>query len=121
MSSVARLARSRGILSARQYSKRALPSLPEVEVDELGVPVRPTWSVNELLSSYPKPTLSDEKFKRLHELSALVPPQEGTPEHAELKSRMEELIRLVEAVKLVDTSSVADPLASPFSDEELKS
>jgi len=45
-------------------------------------------------------------LKRLHELSALIPPAEGTPEHVKLTREMEGLVRLVEAVKLVDTSEV---------------
>lgn len=76
------------------------------ETDAYGIPIRPTWSVNELLSSYPKPTLSSTTLARLHELSALIPPSEGTPEHTKLKEEMEDLVRLVEAVKLVDTTSV---------------
>ncbi|KAG6849222.1 hypothetical protein H0H93_010344 [Arthromyces matolae] len=76
------------------------------ETDELGIPLKPTWSVHELLSSYPKPTLSSATLTRLHNLSALTPPKEGTIEHEVLKNEMEELIRLVEAVKLVDTEDV---------------
>ncbi|KAF9815544.1 hypothetical protein IEO21_04544 [Rhodonia placenta] len=74
-----------------------------VETDACGIPVRPTWSVDELLSSYPKPTIPPSTLKRLHELAALVPPVEGTPEHTKLTREMEGLVRLVEAVKLVDT------------------
>ncbi|KAG6914301.1 hypothetical protein DXG01_001209 [Tephrocybe rancida] len=76
------------------------------ETDECGIPLEPTWSVHELLSSYPKPTLSSAALTRLYELSALIPPEEGSPEHAKLKGEMEELIKLVEAVKMVDTSDV---------------
>lgn len=76
------------------------------ETDEYGIPARPTWSVHDLLSSYPKPTLSDEILKKLHDLSALTPPAEESIEYAKLKNEMEELIRLVEAVKLVDTTGV---------------
>ncbi|KAI6096335.1 hypothetical protein EDD16DRAFT_1673308 [Pisolithus croceorrhizus] len=72
-----------------------------VETDAYGIPLNPTWSVNELLSSYPMPILSSTTFRRLHELSALIPPTEGTPEHDEMKRELEELVRLVEAVKLV--------------------
>ncbi|KAI6047065.1 hypothetical protein EDC04DRAFT_2621557 [Pisolithus marmoratus] len=74
---------------------------PAVETDACGIPLNPTWSVTELLSSYPTPTLSSTTFRRLHELSALIPPAEGTPEHDEMKRELEELVRLVEAVKLV--------------------
>jgi hypothetical protein len=37
----------------------------------------------------------------LHELSALLPPEEGTPEYVKLKHELEELIKLVEATKLI--------------------
>jgi hypothetical protein len=37
----------------------------------------------------------------LHALSALIPPQEGSLEHEALKEELEDLIKLVEAVKLV--------------------
>ena len=86
------------------------PRLSEVKVDEHGIPLRPTWSVNELLSSYPKPTISPSTLRRIHELSALVPPVEGTDEHKQLTLEMENLVKLVEAVKLVDTSEI-DQLA----------
>lgn len=64
------------------------------------------WSVNELLSSYSTPELSPLTFKRLHDLSALIPPEEGTPEFKKLRRELEELVKLVEAVKLVDTEGV---------------
>ena len=76
------------------------------EVDQTGIPLKPTWSVNELLSSYPRPTISPATLKRLHELSALIPPAEGTAEHAKLTREMENLVKLVEAVKLVDVSGM---------------
>ena len=78
-----------------------------VEVDECGIPLKPTWSVNELLSSYPKPTIAPATLKKLHSLSALIPPEEGTPEHAKLTAYMENLVKLVEAVKLVDVGQGA--------------
>ncbi|KAI0092458.1 hypothetical protein BDY19DRAFT_903275 [Irpex rosettiformis] len=70
-------------------------------VDEDGIPLRPTWSVNELLSSYPRPTISPSTLKRMYKLSALVPPAEGTREHADITRELEDLVKLVEAVKLV--------------------
>ncbi|KAF9468889.1 hypothetical protein BDZ94DRAFT_1132367, partial [Collybia nuda] len=76
------------------------------DADVDGIPFQPTWSVNELLSSYQKPVLSFATLKRLHELSALIPPTEETPKHQTLRREMEDLITLVEAVKLVDTDSV---------------
>ncbi|KAG1756018.1 hypothetical protein EDB19DRAFT_446893 [Suillus lakei] len=72
-----------------------------VETDMYGIPLKPTWSVQELLSSYPAPSISPATFKRLHELSALLPPEEGTPDYIKLKHDLEELIKLVEATKLI--------------------
>ncbi|KAG1815274.1 hypothetical protein EV424DRAFT_1111105 [Suillus variegatus] len=80
-----------------QYST----SRATVETDKYGIPLTPTWSVQELLSSYPAPSISPATFKRLHELSALLPPEEGTPEYVKLKHELEELIKLVEATKLI--------------------
>jgi len=74
----------------------------KLQTDPYGLPIQPTWSVNDLLSSYPTPTLTPFTLKRLHELSALIPPAEGTLEHDTLKREMEDLVKLVEAVKLVD-------------------
>ncbi|KAI0773982.1 hypothetical protein C8Q74DRAFT_1368505 [Fomes fomentarius] len=82
-------------------------------VDSTGIPLKSTWSVNELLSSYPRPTISPVTLKRLHELSALLPPVEGSPEHAKLTREIEELVKLVEAVKLVDVSEVAEDSSVP--------
>ncbi|KAI9066383.1 hypothetical protein FKP32DRAFT_1673908 [Trametes sanguinea] len=79
-----------------------------VEFDANGIPLKPTWSVTELLSSYPRPEITPATLKRLHELSALIPPEEGTPEHAKLTQEMEDLVKLVEAVKLVDVSAVPE-------------
>jgi len=93
-------------LSSSLSSKHTLRA--EVETDEHGIPVHPTWSVNELLSSYPKPTISPATLKHLHTLSALIPPEEGSPEHAKLTEEMQDLVKLVEAVKLVNTDSVDD-------------
>ncbi|KAI0723038.1 hypothetical protein C8Q76DRAFT_794020 [Earliella scabrosa] len=82
-------------------------------VDTTGIPLKPTWSVNELLSSYPRPSISPHTLQRLHELSALLPPTEGTPEHVKLTQEIEELVKLVEAVKLVDVSQVAEDDSVP--------
>ncbi|TDL29161.1 hypothetical protein BD410DRAFT_6854 [Rickenella mellea] len=77
-----------------------------IEVDKSGIPTNPSWSVHDLLSSYPRPTLPAATLKRLHERAALIPPEEGTKRHAELTREMEEMIRLVEAVKLVDVDKM---------------
>ncbi|KAF9268253.1 hypothetical protein L218DRAFT_604243 [Marasmius fiardii PR-910] len=78
-------------------------NIVEHETDCLGIPLRPSWSVKELLLSYPKPTLASSTLTRIHEMSALIPPEEGTKDHENLKQDLEELVRLVEAVKLVNT------------------
>ena len=86
------------------FERRLKSSVSNVDtsgVDEDGIPLKPTWSVNELLSSYPRPTISPSTLKRMYELSALVPPAEGTHEHADITREMEDLVKLVEAVKLV--------------------
>ena len=93
-------------LSSSLSSKHALRT--NVETDEHGIPVRPTWSVNELLSSYPKPTISPATLKHLHTLSALIPPEEGSHEHAKLTEEIQDLVKLVEAVKLINADSVGD-------------
>ncbi|KAG2339829.1 hypothetical protein BDR05DRAFT_967438 [Suillus weaverae] len=83
-----------------------------VETDTYGIPLKPTWSVQELLSSYPAPSISPATFRRLHELSALLPPEEGTPEYVKLKHELEELIKLVEATKLIkveETGNIGIP------------
>lgn len=66
----------------------------------------PTWSVHELLSTYPAPKLSPAVLSKLHKLSALKAPEEGSDAFTKLQREMEELIRLVEAVKLVDTTGI---------------
>jgi hypothetical protein len=83
----------------------------QIETDSLGIPLRPTWSVDKLLSSYTKPVITSCTLEHLHELSALIPPKEGTVEHAQLTSEMENLIKLVEAVKLVEVDN--DPHEIP--------
>ncbi|KAI0698625.1 hypothetical protein BC835DRAFT_647678 [Cytidiella melzeri] len=93
----------RTVLTRRSRSSRA--SVELAAVDEDGIPLRPTWSVNDLLSSYPKPTISPPTLRRMYELSALVPPAEGTAEHAKIIHELEDLVKLVEAVKLVDVDS----------------
>ncbi|EGO27284.1 hypothetical protein SERLADRAFT_381833 [Serpula lacrymans var. lacrymans S7.9] len=78
------------------------------EFDDCGIPRKPTWSVKELLSSYPTPSITPATFKRLHELSALLPPEEGTEKHDVLKKELEELIRMVEAVKLIEVEDTGE-------------
>ena len=76
------------------------------ETDECGIPIQPTWSVNELLTSYSTPKIPSKTLKHLYELSALIPPTEGTIAHEKITRQMEEMVRLVEAVKLINTDGV---------------
>ncbi|KZV90498.1 hypothetical protein EXIGLDRAFT_720280, partial [Exidia glandulosa HHB12029] len=104
MLSLARRCSSRLVLRTRTYSARSSREL--VETDELGLPKKPTWSVQELLSSYPTTPLSSDKLQHLHKLAALVPPEQGSAEWNNLSDDIGELVRLVEAVKLIDTTGV---------------
>lgn len=74
-----------------------------VETDDCAIPLKPTWSVDELLSSYPRPTISSSALRRLHVLSALIPPEEGTSAHSRLTRELEDLVKLVESVRLFNT------------------
>lgn len=105
----ARLAYRNACLTRHRSIIRLVSSLHKqhnslADIDSHAIPVEPVWSVKELLSSYPKPIISAKKLKQLHELSALIAPEEGSQEHAELTAEMEDLVKLVEAVRLVDTS-----------------
>lgn len=86
---------------------RKLCSQPSTLADSCGIPLEPSWSVNELLSSYPSPTLPNETIQKLYQLSALIPPEQDTPQYKTVKKDLEEIIRLVEAVRLVDTTEVS--------------
>lgn len=70
------------------------------DVDEFGIPTRPTWSVKSLLASYPSPAIDDEILDKLHRLSALKAPEKGSEEREVLRGEMEELVRLVGAVRV---------------------
>lgn len=87
------------------YPRRCTSGSPQrgpelVETDDCAIPLKPTWSVDDLLSSYPRPTISSAALHRLHVLSALIPPDEGTPAHARLTRELEDLVKLVESVRL---------------------
>lgn len=98
---------SRTILRLRTSSARCRSYATKIKTDEYAIPLSPVWSVTELLSSYPQPAVSSQTLTRLHELAALVPPAEGTTEHIQLQKELSDLVRLVEAVKLVDTQGVS--------------
>ena len=99
--------RRAAVLGVRTSLAKAYTSVPYTLLDgeeaDDAIPQHPTWSVHELISSYPRPQISNETLKKLHQLSALVPPEEGSSEHERMRRELEELVRLVEAVKLVDT------------------
>lgn len=92
------LSRSVGRIQGKRYVANN-----SVETDSCGIPLKPTWSVYELLSSYSKPTISSATLEHIHELSALNPPKDGTPEREKLLQDLGDLVKLVEAVKLVNT------------------
>jgi len=100
-------------LFPRRYASRNSRRDPElVETDDCAIPLRPTWSVDDLLSSYPRPTILSPALRRLHALSALIPPEEGTPEHAKLTRELEDLVKLVESVRFFNVSDELGPAST---------
>ena len=61
-----------------------------------------SWSIKELLQSYPAPKVDDKTLNRLHKLAALKPPKAGSEEFESLRRELEDMIRLVEAVKTIE-------------------
>ena len=92
--------------SATRLSSSRSPGVDDTQDDGLKHLVRPTWSVHELLSAYPAPRISDTVLEKLHKVSALIPPPKESPAFAKRKHQLEELIRLVEAVRLVNVNTV---------------
>ncbi|KIP09190.1 hypothetical protein PHLGIDRAFT_87036 [Phlebiopsis gigantea 11061_1 CR5-6] len=90
------------VSSVARWKSTTCRAAPAVKTDSCGIPLEPTWSVNKLISSYSKPTIAPLTLKKLHDLSALIPPEEGTPQHAQLTEELSNLVKLVEAVKAVD-------------------
>lgn len=70
-----------------------------VQVDDYGIPIKPSYSVNAFLDSLPSPAISDEQYMHLHKLAALRPPELGTAEFSEKKQALEAMVRLVEGVR----------------------
>lgn len=97
---------ARRVFSSTQtrHAHGSRPPRPSIatSINEFGVPVNPTWSVRELLDSYPPPTIEDATFEKIHRLSALVPPKEGTDERRVLKKELEDLVKLVNAVRMAE-------------------
>ncbi|KAI9466813.1 hypothetical protein BJY52DRAFT_20667 [Lactarius psammicola] len=96
-------------LHLRYYANSSPRNPPLVETDDCAIPLKPTWSVDDLLSSYPRPTISSLALDRLHILSALIPPEEGTPQHANLIRELEDLVKLVESVRLFNMPCDSTP------------
>ena len=86
------------------------------QVDSCGIPVQPTWSVHRLLESYACPKLSSTTIDRLYELSALAPPKKDTLQYEKMKKDLEDMVKLVEAVKQVNTNGV--PLTGRGEEED---
>lgn len=88
-----------GLCPRRCTSSHSQRGPEPIEADDCAIPLKPTWSVDDLLSSYPRPTISSSALRRLHVLSALTPPEEGTSAHSRLTRELEDLVRLVESVR----------------------
>lgn len=80
-------------------SSRSIVVQRSVPVDADGIPIAPPYSIRALIASLPTPALSDEQYIHLHTLSSLHPPPSGSPEFAAKKAQLQEMIRLVEAVR----------------------
>ncbi|GAA5886668.1 hypothetical protein JCM5296_005365 [Sporobolomyces johnsonii] len=94
---------------------------PPLEVDDLCLPLHAPYTLSSLLpspSSSRTPTLSRETLLKLHHLAALVPPA-SEAEWADLAAPLDELVSLVQAVRDVDTSSLAARLREGESEDEL--
>ena len=96
-----------GLHPRRWASGRPQRGSELVETDDCAIPLKPTWSVDDLLSSYPRPAISPSALHRLHVLSALTPPEEGTSAHSRLTRELEDLVKLVESVRLFDAPSAS--------------
>lgn len=79
--------------------------------DADGIPLKRTWSLRSLMAEQPRVELSAAQFRHLHKLSGLTVPDMSAPESVRLKQELEEMLRLVEAVKtcplLHDSKAVA--------------
>ncbi|KZT62146.1 hypothetical protein CALCODRAFT_463181 [Calocera cornea HHB12733] len=89
-----------------QCNRRRSTLSKDIEVDELGIPTKPTWSVQDQIAASPHSAISPKTLAHLHKLSALIAPAVGTQKYQKLKTELQNMVRLVEAVKEVDVSSV---------------
>lgn len=84
-------------MSFRRTCLRLREAKPIFDAD--GLPTKPTWSLRALLESQPRFELSQSQLQHLYKLSALRPPPPNSAEEAKIKSELQEMIRLVEAVR----------------------
>jgi len=84
--------------STRQYSSHN-PLKPTIPTDSLGLPVNPQ---SPPIPSIRPTSISRETLVKLHKLSALNPPEEGSIEEAAVKAELGELLGLMDIVKEVD-------------------
>ena len=74
--------------------------------------------MHSLFLSYPRPHVSDGLLKKLNDISALMPPVEWSGADENLKGELEEMMRLVETVELVDIDAEKNHEQSTFSNSE---
>ncbi|GAA5927436.1 uncharacterized protein JCM15063_005899 [Sporobolomyces koalae] len=92
-----------------RYS-RCYSRAPQIEVDDLCLPLSSPYTLSSLLPTVPSP-LTNETLDKLHRLSALLPPSSsGTIvkdyEDSKHLEGLSELVQIVETVRSVDTSSL---------------
>lgn len=95
----------------RSYSTQAHPSA--FTDDQLCIPAEPTWSLIELeekaveAARQSAQPIDDALLDKLCRLSALQPPS-SAEKREKLKEELADMVKLVEAVRYIDTSSVHD-------------
>lgn len=78
-----------------------------LELDAEGLlPRGSRWSIRRLLESQPRVNLSSHQLQHLYKLSALNPPAQDSQAEQSIKAELEEMIRLVEAVRRAPSSSL---------------
>ena len=79
---------------------------PAVDADCL--PLKPTWSIKELLAKQKDVEISNQQLAHLHKLSALQLPATDSTEYSKLKADLQQLVKLVEAVRGIKVPSEAN-------------
>lgn len=80
------------------------PLQPNVEVDDLGLPLNPPALPEHILDPPPAAITVDE-LRKLHRMAALIPPTPGSPEEAELLADLSKLVGLMDRVKTIELKS----------------